>query len=131
MPKYQHKKKLQEYIAQHGEPDALTEYLILQGFAADEIKEGLEPYIETWEEAVLWIERGDSDEYDWSLWKRSALYEVLRHATDEQIEPYRARIEKADEKFRSITREVETSYGNLVDKKEFINRQTHWWLFRR
>ncbi|HRV44947.1 MAG TPA: hypothetical protein P5208_06545 [Smithellaceae bacterium] len=130
MPKYQRKKKLQEYIAKHGEPDALTKYFILEGFSEDEIKDGLAPFVEAWEEALVWIEKGDAEEYDWDLWQRSTLYEVLRFATAEQIEPYRERIEKADEKFRSMTHEVENSYGYLLDKNETINRQTHWWLFR-
>jgi hypothetical protein len=131
MPKYRYKKKLQAYIAQHGKPDALTEYFILNGFSEDDIKEGIAPFIEEWEEAIYWIEIGDVEEYDWDLWKRSVLYEVLRYATDEQIEPYRERIEKADEKFRSITREVENPYGYLVDKNETINKAVHWWLFRK
>lgn len=130
MPKYKYKQKLKEYIARHGKPDALTEYFILQGFSEDEIKEGLEPYIEEWEEAIYWIGRDDGSEYDWDLWKRSSLYEVLRHATTEQIEPYRERIKKADEKFRSMTYEVKDSYGDLLDKNETINRDMHWWLFR-
>jgi len=131
VPKYQYKQKLKDYKARHGKPDTLTEYFILQGFSEDEIKEGLAPFVESWEEALVWIERGDSEEYDWTLWQRSKLYEVLSQATDEQIEPYRERIEKADEKFRSMTYEVGESYGYLLDDKETINRQTHWWLFRR
>jgi len=129
--KYYLKQKLKAFTVTHGKPDALTEYFILHDFSDDEIKEGLEPFIEAWEEALVWIERGDSEEYDWDLWRRSALYEVLRRATDEQITPYRDRIEKADEKFKSITYEVEKSYGFLLDDKEPVNRQTHWWLFRQ
>ena len=130
MPKYQYKQKLKDYKAKHGKPDTLTEYFILQGFSEDKIQEGLAPFVDAWEEALVWIERGDSEEYDWNLWQRSELYEVLRHATDEQIEPYRERIEKADEKFRSITREAEDSYGYLIDNNETIDRHVHWWLFR-
>ncbi|HNY96933.1 MAG TPA: hypothetical protein PKG72_08775 [Smithellaceae bacterium] len=130
MPKYRYKKKLQAYIAQHGKPDALTEYFILNGYSEEDIKKGIAPFVEAWEEAIYWIEGGDVEEYDWDLRHRSMLYEVLRHATDKQIEPYRERIKMADKKFRSITREVETSYGHLAVKKESLNRQTHWWLFR-
>lgn len=130
MPKYRYKQKLKAYTARRGEPEALTEYFILQGFSEDEIKEGLAPFVEAWEEALVWIERGDSEEYDWNLYQRIELYEVLRYATAEQIKPYRERIEKADEKFRSITYEAGKSYGHLLDDKETINRHIHWWLFR-
>lgn len=129
MPKYKNKKRLESYIAKHGPVDSLTEYFILQGESDDTIKAGLEPYVEDWEEAVKWIER-DTSEYDWDLWQRISLYEILRHATAENIEPYRDRIEKADEKFRSITHEVAKPITTLFDDKEIINRNTHWWLFR-
>lgn len=130
MPKYRYKQKLKAYSAKHGKPDALTEYLILNGYSEDEINKGIEPYIEEWEEAIYWIEREDGSEHDWNLWKRSCLYDVLRHASDEQIEPHRKRIEAADDKYRSITYEVGDPYGSLLDNKEVKNKQTHWWLFR-
>ncbi len=130
MTGYSNKKKLEEYIARHGKPDSLTEYLILEDFSEAEIEKGIAPFIEEWEEAIYWIEREDGAEHDWNLWKRSCLYDVLRHASDEQIEPHRKRIEAADDKFRSITYEVGVPFGSLLDKKEAINKQTHWWLFR-
>ena len=130
VPKYRYKKKLQAYIAQHGKPDALTEYFILNDYSEEDIKQGIAPFIEAWEEAVYWIEREDGSEHDWNLWQRSELHEVLRYATDEQIKPHRERIEKADQKFISITREAEDSYGYLIDNNETIDRHVHWWLFR-
>lgn len=130
MSKYQYKRRLKEYIANHGKPDALTEYLLLQGYSEEEIKGGLEPYVAEWEDAIKWIERGDAEEYDWHLWQRSELYDVLRHASVKQIEPYLLRIEKADEHFISITRETEEPFDRLIDTTEIIIKEKHWWLFR-
>jgi len=94
MPEYRYKQKLQAYIVQRGIPDALTEYFILNGYSEENIKQGIAPFVEAWEEAVVWIERGDVEEYDWDLRHRGMLFEVLRHATDEQIKSYRQRIER-------------------------------------
>ncbi len=129
MPKYRDKMRLKRYIKKHGECDPLTEYLICKGFSDGTVVTGLEIFVDSWEEAVKWaIGNYDSADIEYDLYQRTTLYQVLRHASPEQIAPFAERIEKADNYYKEHTVEDNTPYESYIDEK--LDRKVHWWLFR-
>lgn len=115
----------------HGECDHLTEYLILKGYKESIAASGLELFVGSWEEAVKWavhpVSEVDIDYYH-DLYQRTELYLVLQHAFEEQIEPYRERIEKADNLFKDHTIEDKIPCPSYINEEPDIEK--HWWLFR-
>jgi hypothetical protein len=133
MPDYEDKMRLNRYLMDHGECNALTEYLILKGYSDDTVESGLESFVKDWEKRVEWI-RGEyrevSEEYYFDIWRRSMLFLALEHASPEQIAPYRERLKSADEILKKSTIEDNSPCDIYPDEIENPNRETHWWLYR-
>lgn len=132
MPKYHNKKRLKEIIASGKEITSLTNYLILEGYSYEEAKEGLEPFVSSWERSVKHIEKsrtidlGYSEEFDHDLWARSELYKVLQHASEGEQKIFHHRISQADLRFKNAT-VTSKIVNNHVDNPD---EKLHWWLYR-
>lgn len=133
MPRYSDKMRLIRYCTEHGECDALTEYLILSGHSDIVVESGLRILVERWEESVSRIGKGHPAVYEESshdLWQRCELFLVLEHALPEQIAPYRERIALYDEVFKEGTMEIESPCDIYPDEIKQPDHEVHWWLFR-
>ncbi len=132
MPKYRHKRRLEEIIASGKALTPLSRYLILQGESCEEASQGLESYVSDWEQSVKYIQQssvndiGYSEEYDHDLWARTELYRVSQYASEEEMGRYRQRIEQADSAFKNVT--VDSTFAN--DHLKNPDKELHWWLFR-
>lgn len=125
MPKYRDKIRLKR----RGEVDDFTRYLILVGYSGAVVSVGLAYFVECWEDTVKEIEKFGSDcweEFDHDLCSRDSLHRVLGHAPEELVAEFMPRIEAADEKFKSFTRE--NVYSAATGKAQ--DYDALWWRKR-
>jgi hypothetical protein len=123
MPKYRNKRRLR----QKGDVDQLTQFLILADYDDEVVNLGLVWFVEVWEEAVTQLERFGCDcqeEWDWVLWRRDKLAEVLAHTRPEQVKPYDGRIENSDEHFRELTTLLDIL---STSDSEAVQAGRWWW----
>ncbi len=133
MPRYRNKQRLKEILASGKEVNSLTHYLILHaGYSYDRAIKGLEPFVDRWEDIVPYIEDsvsygGDcTDEYEHDLSARTALYDALTHAPEEECLKFRDRIAKADQRFKNAT----VVYTSPDSHRANLDKDEFWWLFR-
>jgi hypothetical protein len=129
MPKYRDKMRLQQYLAQNGTVSSLIEHLILTGCGDEEIldveENGLERYVADWEDIIEWVPGDDtSEEYLHDISVRTTLHDVMRYATQPELEPFMERILAADERFKALT------VDNVYPFEKSMNNKEMWWLFR-
>ena len=130
MPKYRDKMRLKRWIAEKGEVDDSSRWLILEGYSFDVVTGGLESFVVSWEESVQDIIRYGSsctEEWLYDIWPRDILHQVMCHAPFEEKKKFRARIEEADRISREVTEE------NLVSPPwwpDGVSDTALWWRFR-
>src|SRR5262245_44880879 len=102
--------------------DPVREYLRERGSSDRVIEGGLKGLVEDWEKTVRSIEDGYSltlDDYLNDLDARQLIAEVLPVASDDQRAEVAARLRRADEKMRSLTRLTPVSlWGEEVAAEE-------------
>jgi hypothetical protein len=132
MTKYRNKIRLKKYLLNHKKVDQLIEFVLLNGYSDNIVKniekDGINIFVTAWEESVEWIvTHADCEEYGYDLSKRTELYLILQHTPDDQKEKFNKRIMIADELFANETVETDKPYyeNQTTDKKE------NWWLFRQ
>lgn len=133
MTKYRIKQKLKKMDESGENLSVLTRFLISEGYSYDDAKEGLEPFVSWWEESVEYIEQasvndvGYNEEYDHDLWARTMLFNVLEHASKDELKKFENRISMADQRFINATDQTHMAI-NHIDNPDM---DIHWWLFRR
>jgi hypothetical protein len=115
--------------------DPVREFLRERSSAEHVVEGGLEGLIESWEKTVRSVEHGYSltlDDYLNDLDARQLIAEILPVASDDQRAGVAARLTRADETMRSLTRPTPVSlWGREVAEEEGWTPEENWWYFAR
>jgi hypothetical protein len=115
--------------------DPARDYLRERGCGEHVVEGGLEGLVENWEKTVRQVEEGYSltlDDYLNDLDGRQLIAEVLAVAGDQQRAAIDARLNRADEKLRSLTEPTGGClWGEEVAEEEGWTAQENWWYFAR
>jgi hypothetical protein len=115
--------------------DPARDYLRERGCGEHVVEGGLEGLVENWEKTVHQVEEGYSltlDDYLNDLDGRQLIAEVLAVAGDQRRAAIEARLDRADEKMRSLTEPTAGClWGEEVAEEEGWTAQENWWYFAR
>jgi hypothetical protein len=115
--------------------DPARDYLRERGCGEHVVEGGLEGLVENWEKTVRQVEEGYSltlDDYLNDLDGRQLIAEVLAVAGDQRRAAIEARLDRADEKMRSLTEPTAGClWGEEVAEEEGWTAQENWWYFAR
>jgi hypothetical protein len=115
--------------------DPVREYLRERGCGEHVVESGLEGLVENWEKTARQVEEGYSltlDDYLNDLDARQLIADAMAVAVDQQRAAINARLDRADEKMRSLTEPTEVClWGEEVAKEEGWTAEENWWYFAR
>ena len=115
--------------------DPVREYLHERGSGERVVEGGLKGLVEDWEKTVRSVEEGYGltlDDYLNDLDARQLIADVLLLASDDQRAEIAARLHRADEKMRNLTRSTSVSlWGEEVAAEEGWTPEGNWWYFAR
>jgi len=115
--------------------DPVRDYLGGRGCGEHVVEGGLEGLVESWEKTVRQVEDGYSltlDDYLNDLDARQLIAEALAVADDQQRAAINDRLDRADEKMRSLTAPTEVClWGEEVAEEEGWTAEENWWYFAR
>ncbi|MCG3161594.1 MAG: hypothetical protein JMDDDDMK_02783 [Acidobacteria bacterium] len=115
--------------------DPVRDFLRERGCADYVVEGGLAGLIESWEKTVQSVEDGYSltlDDYLNDLDARQLIAEALLVASDDQRAEIAARLNRADEKMRSLTEPATVClWGKEIAEEESWTAKDNWWYFAR
>ena len=115
--------------------DPVKEYCRKRGYADHVVRGGMTYLVESWEQTVESVARGEvqfQDDYLNDMDGRQIPDEVLAVVTDEQKTQFGQRIAKADQRFlAAVIPTTECLWGDQNAKKHGLTRENQWWYFNR
>ncbi len=109
-------------------------YLAERGCSEAIVRGGLRGLASRWEHVVEEVSEGYSlglDDYRNDLDVRDILAGALAVAPGAERAPLRERLERADERFRALTEETGSLWGETVARERGLDPVHTWWYFRR
>jgi len=115
--------------------DPVKDFLRERGCSEQVVEGGLAGLVKTWGQVVETVKRGyllTLDDYLNDLDGRQLLKEVLRVAPKGEKEKYMERIQRADEKMRTLVKPIgKCLWGAEVAEAEGWTPKKNWWYFSR
>ena len=114
--------------------DPVRAYLAGRGCSAELTKGGLHGLASRWEHVVDEVEEGYAlglDDYLNDMDLRDILEGALGVASGADLGTMRARVDRADERLRALTRESKPLWGEDIAREHGHDPVHTWWYFRR